>query len=221
MASIMGKRAILGKNTRLFLLLFALWAANLCAGGVLPTSFGPYRNGTTTINTTASSPGTSSPPPQVGPGQGVINTAHSPTEYWCFDIFHLSYVECCGLGDDADECNHAAVCFDQVDCEEGCELDMPTSAESGTISFTWYAFLGISGSFPEVESLTMSSLYQQRCGYRDLRHGCDYTQWRWHCDDQLHLELRCGYDYCYYFRDFTRHYSFDDGESLGKWQWDY
>lgn len=138
MASVMGKEAILGKNTLLFLLLFALWAATLCAGGVLPTRSQPYRNGTTSTNTTASSGNSSSS--QVVPEHGVINSVHSPTEYWCFDTFDLSYVECCGLGDDADACNHAAVCFDQVDCEEGCKLDMPISAESGTISFTWYVF---------------------------------------------------------------------------------
>lgn len=103
--------------------------ASLCAGGLLPKY--PMPNGTVA----------SGDPSQRVPGLGTVN-AHSPTDYWCFDTFDLCDVECCGMGDA--DCDHAAVCFDQVGCQDGCDLSMPLSAESGTISFTWYE------NFPQI-----------------------------------------------------------------------
>lgn len=97
-----------------------------CTGGLLPK----YRM----LNSTVALGNTSS---QQVLGLGVPN-ARSPTEYWCFDMEDLSSMKCCGLGDN--ECNHAAVCYDQVDCQDGCELDRPIGIDSGTTLFTWYVF---------------------------------------------------------------------------------
>lgn len=121
-------------------LLFALWAASLGAGGLLPPSKSPYLMPNGTIHGVASR-NLSSFSHQLG----VLNTAHSssPAETWCFDTHGLSDTECCGLDDTGNGCKHAAaVCFDQVDCQDGCELDLAqgASAESATTLFSWYVF---------------------------------------------------------------------------------
>lgn len=119
-------------------LLFGLWAASLCAGGLLPPIKSSYLMPNGTVNGVAS-----------GNLSFSSSSSPSPTEYWCFDTFDLSYMECCGLGDPGDDCKHAAaVCFDQVECQDGCELDLAQgiAAESGATSFSWYVQIHWSNS---------------------------------------------------------------------------
>lgn len=130
-------------------LLFGLWAAGLCAGGLLPPVKHSYLMPNSTINGVASgnlSFSSLSQQKQMSPQLKVANAVHSPLsspspiEYWCFDTLDLSYMECCGLGDPGDDCKHAAaVCFDQVECQDGCELELAqgVAAESRTTSFSW------------------------------------------------------------------------------------